>query len=135
MPDARGRRGRGRAIDVGVAAALAAIYLVLSAVLLPMGDVARALGLGVVVFAGVATLALRFGRGVTGWGVFAVGFLAGVVLWVPTFPATGGRSSAAVALGLLGMQAAMLIWASVSGRIAACGRRTALRTWPILLCL
>lgn len=97
--------------DTRIATAVAALYLILCAALLPVGEYPRALGGGVAVFAVVAAAAWRLGRGVVhGMSVVGVAFASAAVLWVPTFPALGGRHPAAVPLGFLGVQAAMLIW-------------------------
>jgi hypothetical protein len=102
----------GRSVDVDTAAAVAAaaLYLVLSAALLPVREYPRALGSGVVVFAAVAGLARRRGRGrVGGRSVLGVGFASMAVLVIP---AMGSAQPAAGPLGFLGVQAAMLLWAA-----------------------
>lgn len=99
--------------DTRIATAVAALYLVLCAALLPASEYPRALGGGAAVLAVVAAAAWRLGRGhVHGLSVVGVAFASAVVLWFPTFPALGGRRLAAVPLGFLGVQAAMLIWAA-----------------------
>src|SRR5688500_7710968 len=100
--------------DTRIAVALVAIYFILAAALLPRSEHARALGLGAVVFAAVAMIAGRLGRGpIPGLSIMAVAFVAAAFLWVPTFPAMGGTSRIAVPIGFLGMQAAALLYAAL----------------------
>jgi hypothetical protein len=116
-------------VDTAVAISVAVLYLVLALVLLPVGEYPRALGGGLVVFALVAAAAWRLGRGaIRGSSVLAVAFASAAVLVVPTFPAMGGRVRAAVPLGFLGMQAAMLLWASRRWTPRPPEARTPLRT-------
>jgi hypothetical protein len=96
--------------DTRIASAVAVLYLVLAAVLLPAGEYPRALGGGVVVFALVAAAAWRLGRGrVRGRSVFAVGVASSAALIVPAMEST---RPVAGALAFLGVQAAMLLWAA-----------------------
>lgn len=96
--------------DTRVAAGLAALYLVLSVVLLPLRAYPHALGGGLAVFAVVVGIARTMGRGkIHGMSVFAVAVGAALVLVVPAFSA---RHAAAVPLAILGLQAAVLLWAA-----------------------
>ncbi len=109
-PPARRRRWYDRIADVDiiVAVAVAALYVVLSAALLPARELPRALGGGVAVFALAGLDAWRRGRGhVRGRSVLGVGFASMVLLVVPT---VGSTQAAAGPLGFLGVQAAMLLW-------------------------
>jgi len=102
--------GRVANVDTAVAVAVAALYLALSTALLPVGAYPRALGGGAVVFAVVAGIAWRRGRGrVGGRSVLAVGIASTAVL---VAPALGGTHPAAAPLGFLGVQAAILLWAA-----------------------
>jgi hypothetical protein len=102
--------GRIADVDTVVAVVAAALYLVLSIVLLPAREYPRALGSGVAVFALAAGAAWRQGRGhVRGRSVLGVGFASMAVLMIPT---VGSTHPAAGPLGFLGVQAAMLLWAA-----------------------
>ncbi len=104
-----------RTVDQGIAASVAALYCVLVAALLPAELYLRTLGGGLLVFGIVAAAAHWVGhRGVPGMSVLIVGIAAGALLWMPTFPAMGGKSRAAIYLGFLGMQAAMLLWVALT---------------------
>lgn len=97
-------------VDSRVAISVAALYLVLSAVLLPLRAYPHALGVGTAVFAVVVVIARTVGRGkIHGMSVFAVAVGSAVVLVVPAFSA---RRAAAVPLAVLGVQAAVLLWAA-----------------------
>lgn len=100
--------------DSSIAAAVVALYFVLAAVLLPPAEYPRALGGEILLFGGITAAGRWLGRGRLSWfGVFAVELLAGGVLLVPALPAMGGSSPAALAVGFLGMQAAVLWWATL----------------------
>lgn len=100
--------------DTRIALTVIGVYSLLSLALLPAYEYLRALGGGAAVFGIVAGLAGSRGRGpIPGLSVLAVAFGAGAVLAIPTFPAMGGITPAAVPLGFLGMQAAMLLWAAL----------------------
>ncbi|HEU4452830.1 MAG TPA: hypothetical protein VFR81_07205 [Longimicrobium sp.] len=115
--------------DTRIATAVAALYLVLCVFLLPASEYPRALGGGVAVFALVAAVAWRLGRGpVHAMSVVGVAFASAAVLWVPTFPAMGGRHPAAVPIGFLGVQAAALLWAARRWISRPPEARTPLRT-------
>ncbi|HEX8672660.1 MAG TPA: hypothetical protein VF710_12270 [Longimicrobium sp.] len=97
-------------VDSRVAASVAALYLVLCAVVLPLRAYPHALGVGLAVFVVVALIARTVGRGkIHGMSVFAVAVGSAVVLVVPAFAA---RHAAAVPLAVLGVQAAVLLWAA-----------------------
>ncbi|HET7584739.1 MAG TPA: hypothetical protein VFK13_07525 [Gemmatimonadaceae bacterium] len=100
--------------DVRIASALVALYFVATFTLLPYHESLRALAGGAIVFGGVLAIARTVKRGPVTWmDIFAVAVIAGAVLWVPTFPAMGGRVKAAIPLGFFGMHAAALLWAAL----------------------
>lgn len=96
--------------DTRIAGGLAALYLVLSAVLLPFGAYPLALGGGFAVFVIVVGIARTVGRGkIHGLSVIAVAVVSAVVLLLPAFAV---RRAAAVPLAVLGVQAAVILWAA-----------------------
>jgi hypothetical protein len=122
--------------DTRIALAVIAVYAVLSIILLPSGEYLRALGGGLAIFGIIAGLADSWGRGpIPGPSVLAVAFGAGAVLVMPTFPALGGTTPAAVPLGFLGMQAAVLWWAALRWQTPAGARRrvSLRRAWGFAL--
>lgn len=100
--------------DTRAAIGAVALYILLVLFLLPVAEYGRALGGAALVFGGVTAIAVHFGRGpLPGMSVFAVAVVATAVLAMPTFPAMGGTVPAAVPLGFLGVQAAVLLWAAL----------------------
>ena len=100
--------------DTRVAAGAVALYILLVLFLLPVSEYGRALGAATLVFGGVIAFAARVGRGpLPGMSVLAVAFVATAVLAMPTFPAMGGTVRAAVPIGFLGVQAAVLLWGAL----------------------
>ncbi|HEX8452333.1 MAG TPA: hypothetical protein VF647_09570 [Longimicrobium sp.] len=97
-------------VDSRVAISVAALYLVLSAVVLPLRAYPHALGVGLAVFVVVVLIARTVGPGkVHGMSVLAVAVGSAVVLVAPAFAA---RHAAAVPLAVLGVQATVLLWAA-----------------------
>jgi len=116
-------------LDSRVAISVAALYLVLVAVLLPFRAYPHALGVGLAVFVVVVGIARSVGRGkINGFSVFGVAVGSAVVLVVPAFAA---RHAAAVPLAVLGVQAAVLLWATGrwSPRAPANGRTPLRQAW------
>lgn len=131
------------ATDNRVAGAVVALYLVLAAALLPPAEHPRMLGGGLLVFGGVAALARWLGRGpLSPLSVLAVEIVSAIVLLMPTLPAMGGTHPAAVPIGFLGVQAAVLSWAALRWRRppGAMPRTSLLAAWrhgflmAVLLC-
>ena len=100
-------------IDTSVAAAFAALYIILVLVLLSPGEYPRALGGGIIVFGGIVMIARHIGRGpLPGMSILIVAFTSGIILEFPTFPAMGGTDPISVPVGFLGVQVAVMLWAT-----------------------
>lgn len=101
-------------VDTVIATLLVATYFLLVVFQLPSAEYVRAIGSAVVLFAAVAIAARVIPPGrVPPVSVLAVAFVAVAVLWMPTFPAMGGSTPAAVPIGFVGVQAAALLWAAI----------------------
>ena len=101
-------------LDARIAITAVALYTGLVLVYLPGEEYVRALGGAAVVFGGVTLLAHRMGRGtIPGLSVIGVAAVAVAVLVMPTLPAMGGRHPAAVPIGFIGVQAAIILWAAL----------------------
>lgn len=102
------------AVDLTVACVVIAIYMIAVVVFLPAREYLRALGGGLAVFGVIAGAMRLIGRGsIHGLAVFAVAFASSAVLSLPTYPAMGGRTRAAIPIGFLGVLASVLLFASM----------------------
>lgn len=103
--------------DVRIAVFTVVAYFVLALGVLPPAEYLRALGVGAAVFTGVSLIAVWQGPGpINGMNLLLIAFSAGAILVMPTLPAMGGTSRAAIPIGFLGMQVATLLWSSLRWR-------------------